>query len=381
MDRRLVLSVRVWLGSLAGASLALLLLLWSACSNDSVGDAETMSPESTANEAEPTPIDGVDFHHYDVNGLRMRVAEQGDGPLVLFVHGWPESWYSWRHQIPAVAAAGYHAVAPDMRGYGGTTAPSAVDDYDITHLCADLAGLVAELGEEKAVLVGHDWGAVAGWQCALLEPDVFRAAVNMSVPYRGRSERSLIEVLQQAYGENFFYILYFQELDEDGSGIAEAEFDADPRGILSRLYTSPGTPREDPEVTDPLRSAGGWIPRLGAPTALPAWLSEDDLDYYVGEFARAGFRGGISYYRNFHRNWETTPQLDGAQVQQPSLFIAGDKDAVIAGATQEQLEDSMGPVIADLRGVHVIADTGHWVQQERPEEVNGLLLEFLASLE
>jgi pimeloyl-ACP methyl ester carboxylesterase len=341
-----------------------------------------MSPETSDNNVDASPpVAGVDFHHYDINGLRMRVAEQGEGPLVLFVHGWPESWYSWRHQIPAVAAAGYHAVAPDMRGYGGTTAPSAVADYDITHLCADLTGLVAELGETEAVLVGHDWGAVAGWQCALLEPDVFRAVVNMSVPYRGRSERSLIDVLQQSYGEKFFYILYFQELDENGNGIAEAEFDADPRGVLSRLYASPDTPREDPSVSDPLRSAGGWIPRLGAPTELPPWLSQEDLDYYVGEFTRAGFRGGISYYRNFHRNWETTPQLAGALVQQPSLFIAGDKDGVIAGATQEQLEEGMSAVIADLRGVHLIADTGHWLQQERPEEVNRLLLEFLASLD
>ena len=379
MDLRVVRSLRTRLEvPLAGV---ILLLFSLGCSNETTGEPGTMSPQASNSSTEATPIAGVDFHHYDVNGLRMRVAEQGDGPLVLFVHGWPESWYSWRHQIPAVAAAGYHAAAPDMRGYGGTTAPSAAADYDITHLCADLTGLVGVLGEEEAVLVGHDWGAVAGWQCALLEPDVFRAVVNMSVPYRGRSRRSPIEIWQQSFGENFFYILYFQELDENGSGIAEAEFDADPEGILSRLYASPGTPRNDPEVTDPLRSAGGWIPRLGAPTELPRWLSQEDLDYYVGEFTRAGFRGGISYYRNFHRNWETTPQLDGAHLQQPSLFIAGEQDVVIGGATQEQLEEGMGAVIDDLRGVHLIPDTGHWVQQERPAEVNGLLLEFLASLD
>ena len=330
---------------------------------------------------EPSPIDGVRFRHLDVGPLRMRIAEQGEGPLVLLVHGWPESWYSWRHQIPALAEAGYRAVAPDMRGYGGTTAPAEITDYDLTHLCADLTGLITALGEQQAVLVGHDWGAVLGWQCALLEPQAFRAVANMSVPYRGRSPRSPIEIWRSSYGDNFFYILYFQELDEHGNGIADAEFDADPRGLLSRLYTSPDTPREEPAITDPLRSAGGLISRSGRPTELPPWLSAQDLDYYVGEFTRAGFRGGINYYRNFHRNWEITPQLDGARVAQPSTFIAGAQDGVIAGASKEQLEEMMSPIIPDLRGVHLIADTGHWVQQERPEEVNRLLLEFLASLD
>ncbi len=310
------------------------------------------------------------------NGIKLRIAEAGSGPLVIFVHGWPESWYSWRHQLPAVAAAGFHAVAPDMRGYGKSDKPEAVEDYDIQHLTADLVGIVDALGEKQAILVGHDWGAIVAWHAMLLHPDRFTALVAMSVPYSGRPPQSLVQSLKAAFGDNFFYILYFQE-----PGVAEQEFDADPRGILSRLYLSPDSPREKPEVTDPKRAAGGWIPRLGAPKGLPDWLTEADLDYYVNEFKEAGFRGGINYYRNFHRNWETTPQLAAAKISAPVLFIAGDKDIVIRGATAEGLTAGMKKAVPGLKGVKLIPNTGHWVQQERPAEVNAALLEFLKGLE
>jgi len=335
---------------------------------------------STAAAQSRSPIPGISFRTVDVNGITLRVAEQGEGPLVLLVHGWPESWYSWRHQIPALSAAGYRVIAPDMRGYGGSSAPAAVEDYGITRLCGDLTGLVSAYGEEQAILVGHDWGAAISWNCALLEAGVFRAVANMSVPYGGRAQSPPIESLESTYGDRFFYMLYFQEIGSNGLGLAETEFDSDPRAILSRLYTSPDTPREPPEVTDRLRSAGGWVPRFGAPTELPGWLAEADLNYYVAEFERRGFRGGISYYRNIGRNWEATPQLAGAKVQQPALFIAGEKDAVIRGATREQLETRFAQGVADLRGIHLIPGAGHWIQQEKPEQVNELLLEFLASL-
>jgi pimeloyl-ACP methyl ester carboxylesterase len=309
------------------------------------------------------------------NGIKLRIAEAGSGPLVIFVHGWPESWYSWRHQLPAVAEAGFHAVAPDMRGYGKSDKPEAVEDYDIQHLTADLVGIVDALGEKQAILVGHDWGAIVAWHAMLLHPERFKALVAMSVPYTGRPPQSLVESLKSAFGDNFFYILYFQE-----PGVAEKEFDAAPRAILSRLYLSPDSPREKPEVTDPKRAAGGWIPRLGAPKGLPDWLTQQDLDYVVNEFKEAGFRGGINYYRNFHRNWETTPQLAGATVTAPVLFIAGDKDVVIRGASAEVLTSGMQKSVPGLRAVKLIPNTGHWVQQERPAEVNALLLNFLKSL-
>jgi pimeloyl-ACP methyl ester carboxylesterase len=186
----------------------------------------------------------------------------------------------------------------------------------------------------------------------------------------------LVQSLRQAMGENFYYILYFQE-----PGVAEQEFDADPRGILSRLYLSPDSPREAPSVTNPKRAAGGWIPRLGAPQGLPAWLTQADLDYYVNEFTAAGFRGGINYYRNFHRNWETTPQLTGATIDRPVLFIAGEKDSVIRGASAAALAASMKNAVPGLREVKLFPGAGHWVQQERAAETNAALIEFLHSVQ
>lgn len=309
------------------------------------------------------------------NGIQMRIAEMGEGPLVILVHGWPESWYSWRHQMRALADAGYHAVAPDMRGYGKTDKPRAVEDYDIKQLSADLAGLVDALGEETAILIGHDWGSIVTWNSMLLHPEKFTALAAMSVPYNDRSPVSPIDAMRARYQDNFFYILYFQEWN-----VAEREFDADPRGILSRLYASPDTPREPPTITNPKRSAGGWIGRMGKPEELPAWLSQNDLDYYVSAFKEAGFRGGINYYRNFHRNWEITSELANATIERPVVFIAGEEDTVIGGATAKQLSERMKPHVPGLRNVHLIPETGHWVQQEQPEKTNQFILDFLDSI-
>ena len=325
---------------------------------------------------EPSSIEGVTFRFIETNGIRMRIAEMGDeGPLVLLAHGWPESWYSWRHQLPALARAGYRVVAPDMRGYGETDAPEAVEDYDIEQLADDMVGIIDEIGVEQAVIVGHDWGAIVAWNSVLLHPSRFSGLVAMSVPYGGRAPQSPIESWQARFGDNFYYILYHQE-----PGVAEAEYDADPFGLLSRLYLSPDSPRDPPEVTDPLRFAGGWIKRLGAPREQPAWLTEADLDYYVSQFEQAGFRGGVNYYRNFHRNWEITPQLAEALVTVPTRFIAGERDVVIGGATTEMLTASMSRVVPDLRGVVLVPNAGHWVQQEVPEETNAAILEFLEGL-
>lgn len=332
-------------------------------------------------ELEPSPIEGIALRRVATNGITLRVAEQGEGPLVLFAHGFPESWYSWRHQIPAVAAAGFRAIAPDMRGYGGSDAPDAIDAYTIPTLCDDLVGLIDFYGESQTVLVGHDWGAAIVWQCSLLHPDRIRAVAAMSVPYRGRSPRHPIEAMRERFGDDFYYMLYFQELDAEGRGLADTEFDADPEALLRRLYASPDTPRQEPTITDPKRAAGGWVGRFGLPTEFPPWFSQQDLDYYVGEFTRVGFRGGINYYRNIGNSWELTPELEGQSVTQPALFLAGEKDSVIAGATREQLEERLGSAVSDLRGVHLFPDAGHWIQQERAEEVNELLLEFLDSLD
>jgi pimeloyl-ACP methyl ester carboxylesterase len=318
----------------------------------------------------PSQLPTLRYVH--ANGIRLRIAELGSGPLVVLVHGWPESWYSWRHQLQALAAAGFRAVAPDMRGYGGSDKPEDVESYGIQHVTDDIVGLVDALGEERAMLVGHDWGAIVTWHCMLLHPQRFTALVAMSVPYTGRGQRSLVELLKSRWGDDFFYVLYFQEPD-----VPERELDADPRGILSRLYLSPDSPREPRQVTDTKRAAGGWIPRLGAAKALPPWLTQADLDYYVAELTAAGFRGGINYYRNFQRNWETTAQLADVKISAPVLFIAGEKDSVLRGATADALSAAMQSAVPGLREVKLFPEAGHWIQQERADETNAAIIAFL----
>jgi pimeloyl-ACP methyl ester carboxylesterase len=313
----------------------------------------------------------------DCNGLRMRIAEAGTRgePLVILAHGWPESWYSWRHQLPALARAGYHVVAPDMRGFGSTDAPLDVREYDILQLVADLVGIVDEAGADQAVVVGHDWGSVAAWHAALLNPERFRAVVAMSVPYFGRSRDAPTRIWKQRHGDTFYYILYHQT-----PGRAEAEYDTNPEGLLRMLYASPDSPRAVPTIKDPHKDAGGWIGRWGQPGSLPEWLSEEDLAYYIREFERAGFRGGLNYYRNLDRNWELLKDMDQL-IPVPALFIVGAKDLVIAGMDQEMLEGRMGPVVPELRPIVWLEGAGHWIQQERAAECNRALLEFLDSLD
>ena len=353
------------------------LLSWCAAESTQAFAAEQTLTQYLSTETMAAKFGGQ-VRYVESNGIRLRLVEAGEGPLVILVHGWPESWYSWRHQLQPLAAAGYHVVVPDMRGYGGSDIPAEIEDYNILQLTADVAGIVTAVGAESAVIVGHDWGAPIAWQSALLYPEIFTAVVGMSVIYSGRSQTRPARKIRQEPDADFFYIDYFQE-----PGVAEAEFDADPRGLISRLYTSrsPGTPTRPPEVTDPRVSAGGWLRRLGEPIRLPDWLSEEDLAYYVGEFSRVGFRGGINYYRNLARNWDLTPQLAGARILQPALFLAGEVDIVNRGATEEQLAQRGNRYIADLREVILLPGIGHRNQQQAPEETNRILLEFLDSLE
>ena len=370
-----------------------LLLVWvlvlASCGDNpdsSKGPSTTVeTPPPTALPAEPevtSPLDdarlvpGVTLRFIESNGIRMRIAEKGEGPVVLLAHGWPESWYSWRHQISALAASGFRVVAPDMRGYGHTDAPQAVEDYGIRRLAADMVGVLDALGVDKAHMIGHDWGAPVATFSVLLYPERFESLVMMSVPYGPRSPSSPIQNMTEQVGDNFFYMLYHNE----PGGVAEAEYDANPRALLSRLYLSPDSLREPAEVTDPKRAAGGWIPRLGAPKSLPSWLSQHDLDYYVSQFEHAGFRGGLNYYRNLGPNWEATADLANAPVPVPALFVAGEKDLVIQGATAEMLEGMMAATVPDLRDVVLIPGIGHWVQQEAPKETNAAVLDFLTSL-
>ena len=332
--------------------------------------------ESVINEVSmnESPLEGVNFSSIETNGIRMRLAEMGSkGPLVLLVHGWPESWYSWRHQLTALSEAGFRVVAPDMRGYGETDAPEEIDKYDIEQLSADMVGILDALGEETATIVGHDWGAPVASHSALIYPDRFTKLVIMSVPYTGRQDQNPLEGLKAVFQDNFFYILYHNEQ----GGVAEKEYDSDPRGLLSRFYLSPDSPREEPKITDSKRSAGGFLPRIGAAKGLPGWLKQKDLDYVVNQFEKAGFRGGVNYYRNIERNWEITEDLEDFAIKVPTLFLAGSQDMVIQGATKEMLQSSMEKSIPNLQEVILLPNIGHWVQQEAPEETNQALLNFL----
>jgi pimeloyl-ACP methyl ester carboxylesterase len=314
------------------------------------------------------------FQTLPVNGLQMRLAEQGSGPLVLFCHGWPESWYSWRHQMTALAAAGYRAVAADMRGYGGTDAPAAVEQYTMLHLVGDMVGLVKALGEESAVIVGHDWGAPVAWTSALLRPDVFRAVAGMSVPFTPQGKTDLLSALQ-AQGITTFYMQYFQT-----PGVAEAELEADVAASLRRIYFSGSGDGPDRPTFGVLEPGAGVLSNTVDPLALPAWLPREDLDYYTNEFKRAGFRGGLNWYRNLRRSWELLAPWRGCVIRQPSLFIAGSRDNVLRFPASKSQIEAYPRTLPGLRGCYIVEGAGHWIQRERAAEVNRLLLAFLSAL-
>jgi epoxide hydrolase A/B len=315
------------------------------------------------------------------NGITMHVAEAGRGPLVILCHGFPESWYSWRHQLVALAEAGYHAVAPDQRGYGQTDAPQPIEQYTLLHLVGDVVGLVGALGEKTAVIVGHDWGAPVAWGAALLRPDVFRAVIALSVPFRPRGAVRPTSVMPQT-SEAIFYQLYFQE-----PGVAEADLERDPRATIRRLlYWASGDARE-PAARRVDAGDVGMVPRASGlvnsrpdPAALPAWLGSAEIDFYAGEFARVGFRGGLNWYRNIDRNWELLAPWAGATVTVPALYVAGERDLVLAFRGMDQLLPALPRFVPNLRKTLILPGCGHWTQQERPAEVNAAMLEFLKSL-
>jgi pimeloyl-ACP methyl ester carboxylesterase len=313
------------------------------------------------------------FHGFiETNGIRMHYVEQGQGPLVLLCHGWPEFWYSWRHQIPALAAAGFRVVAPDQRGYGDTDAPDDVESYTHFNLVADLVGLVHALGEDSAFIVGHDVGSAVAASASLLRPDVFRALALLSVPYMSRSKlRPAVrfDVMNQEKGK-IFYQHYFQPRNH-----VERELEEDlERTLLGVLYRASGaTGEKDPDYGF-LQKGTRFIDGFTLPEHLPAWLSRADLDEYVAAFKRSGFRGPINWYRNFDRNWQLMSFLDGAKILQPTIFVSGELDGVLkftAGAYA-----NLNKNVLRLVGKHLIPGVGHWVQQESPRELNELLIGF-----
>ncbi|MDP9166512.1 MAG: alpha/beta hydrolase [Actinomycetota bacterium] len=323
--------------------------------------------------------------HRDVeaNGISIHTVSVGEGPLVLFCHGFPESWYSWRHQLQVVADAGFRAVAMDMRGYGNTSAPEDIGAYTMSHLVGDAVGVVRALGADHAVIVGHDWGAPVAWYSALMRPDVFRAVAALSVPYTppfGSLPAGLTmnTLMQNAAGDRDYYRLYFQ-----APGVAEAEIEADlERFLRGFLYTVSGD-----VVADGARESG-WagyfskgermVDQLLVPDALPDWITDQDVATYVEELSRNGIRGGLNWYRNLNALPTVLAPFVGAVIEQPALYLAGEHD-LIAGNTAEALA-GVRAALPNLQALHVLPGAGHWLQQERPAEVNAALVDFLRTL-
>jgi pimeloyl-ACP methyl ester carboxylesterase len=323
-----------------------------------------------------TSLDATpEFSLVNTNGIRLRVAQAGSGPLIVLVHGWPESWYSWRHQIAALAAAGHRVAAVDVRGYGGSDKPQSVEAYSIKEMCADIAGLIDELGEKQAILIGHDWGAPIVWNTALFFPDRVRAVAGLSVPHAGRGPAPRIELFRNLYKDRFFYQLYFQK-----PGVAEAEFEADIRTSLRKIYYSAsGEARKaGPRPTKPADAK--YLDGLTNPDPFPDWLSAADLDYYVEQFEQSGFRGPLNRYRTAELDFAQQGEIANRKIEQPAAFIAGQFDPVLAFIPGVDLVEVMRQHVADLRLVRIIDGAGHWIQQERPNEVNTALLEWLSEI-
>ena len=302
------------------------------------------------------------------NGIEIFLLEQGEGPLVLLCHGWPELSYSWRHQIQALAAAGFHVVAPDMRGFGRTSAPAEIDAYSIFDHVGDMVALVAALGEKQAAIVGHDWGAPVAWHAALFRPDVFSAVAGMSVPPPSRGRGRPLDILRES-GITNFYWQYFQT-----PGVAEREFERD---VDVTMRTLLGRGFSDPSASLFIEDGKGFLGDISGIRRLPEWLSEADLTYFSEAYRKSGFRGGLNWYRNIDRNWELTAPWQGAQIRQPSLFIAGSSDSVITGLIGAKRVADMERVLPGLRQKLIIDGAGHWIQQERADEVNAALIAFL----
>jgi pimeloyl-ACP methyl ester carboxylesterase len=317
----------------------------------------------------------------ETNGIRMHVAGQGQGPLVLLCHGFPELWYSWRHQLSALAEAGFYAVAPDMRGYGQTDSPEAIAQYTLLQLVGDMVGLLDALGHETAVIAGHDWGAVVAWHAALLRPDRFRAVVGLSVPFIPRGP----DYPSRSFPESddaVFYQSYFQS-----PGVAEKDLERDIRLTMRALLYQGSGEAPHPAVKSEQSGHVFMVPRKGSmveswtnPTSLPPWLSEADLEIYTDQFIRTGYRGGLNWYRNIDRNWELMAPFSGLKITVPALLIAGDRDLVLAFRGMDQILANLSQHVPNLQSTLILPGCGHWTQQERPSEVSRAMLEFLRHL-
>jgi pimeloyl-ACP methyl ester carboxylesterase len=319
----------------------------------------------------------VEHRFFEIDGLRLHAAERGAGPLVVLLHGFPECWYSWRHQIAALADAGFRAVAPDQRGYGRTDRPDDVRRYTLLDLVGDVIGLIDALGEPRAIVVGHDWGAPVAWHTALLRPARVAGVAGLSVPFTPRGPVSPMAMWREAYGDRFYQV-YFQ-----APGVAERELEADVAETMRRLLIGASGDRPPDGsglAAGVLPEGGGFLDVLRAGDDLPAWLTQEDLDFYVAELSRTGFTGGLNWYRNQDRNWELLAPWQGAVVTPPALYIAGTRDPVVALLGMDRLLPNLAAFVPALRETVMLEGCGHWTQQERADEVSERLVAFCREL-
>ncbi|HSG89313.1 MAG TPA: alpha/beta hydrolase [Pseudomonadales bacterium] len=317
----------------------------------------------------------MDFVKVENGPVTLNVAVQGEGPLILCVHGWPELWYSWRHQMAHFSRLGYRVAAMDVRGYGGSSRPEAIAAYSLRHLASDTAAVIDALGDGTAILFGHDWGAPIVWHTALLHPERVRAVAGLSVPYTARGESSLLEVARILYADRYFYMLHFQE-----EGVAEAEFEADMTDALRKTYYALSGDAPENVFLQPKPADAGFLDGLEDPQPFPAWLSDADLQVYVDAFEAGGMRGPINRYRAQELDFVDLAALEGAPVTQPAFFVAGAQDAVRAMIPGADLFADPSRDCTDFRGSVILPGIGHWVQQEAPQATNAALEGFLAGL-
>ncbi|MFB7168116.1 alpha/beta fold hydrolase [Streptomyces sp. NPDC056242] len=325
-------------------------------------------------------IEGVEHHSIQVKGLTLHYAAAGDAdaPLVVLLHGFPECWYSWRHQLTALAAAGYRAVAPDQRGVARSDAPALVEAYTLPNLVGDVVSLVRQLDRERFAVVGHDWGAPVAWLTAQLRPDLVRGVVGLSVPppVPDPGDTPPLTALSEMFDGRFYQNYFCQP------GVADAEFADAPENTFRRfLYGASGdNPQTDPPPQPLVPPGSTFLETLAEPKELPAWLTEDDIAVFTEEYRHNGFTGGLNLYRNIDRNWELGAAWDALPIQVPALYVVGDRDLVGVFPGMDQLLPALQQLNPTLHPTVTLPGCGHWTQQERPAEVNAALLNFLGGL-
>ena len=325
-------------------------------------------------------MENVEFKIVKSNGINIRLAMMGEGPLVIFCHGWPESWYSYRYQLPAVADAGFKAVAYDVRGYGESDKPHEIEAYTMRNMTNDVVGIIDALGYDTAITIGHDWGGPIALNTAALNEDRISATGTLSVPFTGRGPMPTLDLWKEIYKDRFFYQLYFQK-----EGVAEEEFESDLSRSLFMTYTNSDGRGMKFNFE---KSQSGLVPEKTKESTFlegmemfkdfPNWFTKEDLDYFVSQFEISGLRGPFNRYRAQNIDWHEIPELEGKILEQPAFFITGTLDPVNFFVPSDQsLTDRIKPNYKNLLFAEELEGIGHWTQQEAPEEVNSFIIDFL----